>query len=280
MCGRYAASASPDDLVEEFEVDEERLHEITRSVLKSPQSPPAGTPDYNMAPTKQAPVVLTRAPREDREAPPQRQLRLLTWGLVPAWAKDPKVGLRMINARSETLLDKGAFAKAAVARRCLVPADGWYEWQVSPTALDAKGKPRKQPFFVHRADGDRLAFAGLYEFWRDRSLADDDPDAWLASFTIVTTAAEPGLDRIHDRQPVVLDRDRWADWLDPATTDPDEVRALLADAPTGRFEAWPVGRGVGSGRSNGPGLVEPVAESELEGVVDPETGEILGGESR
>ena len=148
---------------------------------------------YNVAPTDQVPVVLERAPREDREAPPVRQLRLLTWGLVPSWAKDPKVGSRMINARVESLLDKPGFKRAAAARRCLVPADGWYEWQTSPTAVDARGKPRKQPFFTHLADGDRLAFAGLYEFWRDRDRPDDDPQAWLTTFTIVTAAAEPGL---------------------------------------------------------------------------------------
>src|SRR5690606_36038573 len=229
MCGRYAATADPDELIEAFEVDVDATGETSRSVLVNPQDPPVGSPDYNMAPSKQAPVVLTRAPRDDdggsrNDGEPVRQLRLLTGGLVPSWAKDPKVGMRMVNARAESLLDKPAFAKAALARRCVVPADGWYEWQVSPVAKDAKGKPRKQPFFMHRADGDRIGFAGIYEFWRDRSAAQDDPAAWIVSFTIITTAAEEGLDRVHDRQPVVLERDAWQDWLDPATSDPDEVR--------------------------------------------------------
>jgi len=96
----------------------------------------------------------------------------------------------MINARAESVLDKSSFAPAAAARRCLVPAEGWYEWQVSPTALDAKGKPRRQPFFVHRSDTEPLAMAGLYEFWRDRSLAENDPHAWLTTYAIITTAAE------------------------------------------------------------------------------------------
>ena len=152
MCGRYASSSRPEDLVEEFEVDEDRTPEVARSILMAPQSPPAGQPDFNMAPTKQAPVVLTRAVRGDAEGAPVRQLRLLTWGLVPSWSRDVKVGLRMTNARAESLLDKSSFARAAVARRCLVPADGWYEWQVSPSDVDAKGKPRRQPFFVHRVD--------------------------------------------------------------------------------------------------------------------------------
>lgn len=195
---------------------------------------------------------------------------------MPSWSKDVKVGLRMINARAETLLEKNSFAPAARRRRCIVPADGWYEWQVSPTARDAKGKPRKQPFFIRREDGTHCAFAGVYEFWRDRSLADDDPDAWLATFSIVTTAAEPGLDRIHDRQPVVLDPERFADWLDPAEDDPDAVRSMLESPGHGRFEAWPVSPAVGSGRSNGPGLLEPLPEDELHGVVDPSTGEVIG----
>ncbi|WP_265445025.1 SOS response-associated peptidase [Flexivirga meconopsidis] len=275
MCGRYAASFAPDDLVDDFEIDVDRTDERTRSVLVNPQDPPAGTPDWNMAPTKQAPVVLTRTPRDQPDADPQRQLRLLTWGLVPSWAKDTKVGLRMINARAETLLDKGAYAKAALARRCLVPADGWYEWQASPTATDSKGKPRKQPFYIHRADDEPIAFAGVYEFWRDKSLADDDANAWLVSYAIVTTAAEPGLDRIHDRQPLVLDKDRWSHWLDPATTDPDAVRALLEPEPAGRFEAWPVGKAVGSGRNNGADLIAPAPADQLDGVVDPMTGEVL-----
>ena len=220
-------------------------------------------------------MVLTRRPRDRKDADPVRQLRLLTWGLVPSWAKDTKIGLKMINARAETLVDKGAYAKAAVSRRCLVPADGWYEWQASPTATDSKGKPRKQPFFVRRADGEKIAFAGVYEFWRDRSRDESDPAAWVVSYAIVTTAAEPGMDRIHERQPVVLDRDRWADWLDPDMQDPDEVRSLLESPGPGRFEAWPIGKAVGATRNNGPQLLEPAPRAELEGVVDPMTGEIL-----
>lgn len=276
MCGRYAASFSPDDIIDEFDVDEDRLADHARSVLVNPQSPPAGTPDWNMAPTKQAPAVLTRHARDEPGAPPRRQLRLLTWGLVPSWAKDTKVGLRMINARAETLLDKGAFAKAAVSRRCIVPADGWYEWQVSPVATDAKGKPRKQPFFIRRGDGALCGFAGVYEFWRDRSKQPDDPDAWLTSFAIVTTAAEPGLDRIHDRQPVVLEREQFAQWLDPEVDHPDEVRDLLRPPGEGRFEAWPVSSAVGAGRNNGEQLTLPIGLDQLDGVVDPSTGEVLG----
>jgi len=276
MCGRYASSARPEDLVEEYDVDEDRTGEPLRSILAAPQNPPAGEPDFNVAPTKAAPVVLTRAPRGDRDAEPTRQLRLLTWGLVPSWAQDIKVGLRMTNARAESLLGKSSFGRAAAVRRCLVPADGWYEWQVSPTAVDAKGKPRKQPFFIHRSDGAPLAMAGLYEFWRDKALPEDDPDAWLTTYCIITTAAEPGLDRIHDRQPLVLEREDWADWLDPRLSDPARVKAHLEFSAPGRFDAYPVSAAVGSSRNNGAPLLEPLAASDLVGVVDPTTGEIIG----
>ena len=287
MCGRYAATANPDDLIEEFEIDADRVGDPARSLLKSPQDPPPGTPDYNMAPTKQAPVVLSRAPKGDpsRLGPGgphtsghgERQLRLLTWGLVPSWAKETKVGLRMTNARAETVLEKSSFAKAAATRRCLVPAAGWYEWQLSPVARDSKGKPRKQPFYIHRGDDEPLAFAGLYEFWRDTAIADnDDPDAWLTTFTIITTAADPGMDRIHDRQPLVLEREDWTRWLDPGLTDLAEVGELLAFARPGRFAAHPISTAVNATRNNGPHLLDPLPESELVGVVDPETGEVLG----
>ena len=276
MCGRYASSSRPEDLVEEFEVDEDRTGEVARSILVTPQNPPAGQPDFNMAPTKQAPVVLTRAVRGDADAAPVRQLRLLTWGLVPSWSKEVKLGLRMTNARSESLLDTSSFARAAAARRCLVPADGWYEWQLSPTVVDGRGKPRKQPFFIHRSDGASLAMAGLYEFWRDTSRAEDDPDAWLTTYAIITTAAEPGLDRIHDRQPLVLERADWSDWLDPTQKDLSAVKAHLEFSRPGRFDAYPVGTAVNSTRNNGELLLLPLGRADLVGVVDPTTGEIIG----
>lgn len=272
MCGRYAASAHPDDLVEEFDVDEDR----TADGAAAPWAP-----KYNTAPTDQAPVVLSRRPRGEPDAAPVRQLRLLRWGLVPSWSTSATGGAKMINARSETLFDTAAYKRTALVRRCLVPAHGWYEWQASPTALDTKGNPRKQPFFVHRRDADEpgrhsLAFAGLYEFWKDRTVPEDDPGAWLVTYTILTTAAEPGLDRIHDRMPVVLDPDRWAAWLDPDLDDRAAVTALLESPGPGRFVAYPVSRLVGSVRNDGPQLLEPAPAQDLLGVVDPMTGEVVG----
>ena len=269
VCGRYAASRRPEDLVEEFEIEE--------TEGPGPGADPAGLEaDFNVAPTKQAPVVLERA-AGDVPASPVRRLRLLRWGLVPSWAKDASVGNRMINARAETLLDKPAYRRAALARRCLVPADGWYEWQLSPTEKDAKGKPRKQPFFVRpQAEGSPIAFAGLYELWRDKQLDDDDQGAWLASFVIVTTAAEPGLPAVHDRMPLVLPPDRWTAWLDPGERDADTVRALLAPSEPGRFVAVPVSTRVNAVGNNGPHLLDEVPREQLRGVLDPRTGELIG----
>lgn len=289
MCGRYASSRSREQLVVEFEVEEDH---------GDPEQPEPAR--YNVAPTATVPVVLERmavpqeavpqeaepkdatdalvsaALQEDEGERPVRQLRTLRWGLVPSWSKDASGGARMINARLETLTEKGAFKKAALARRCLVPADGWYEWQVSPTAKDAKGKPRKQPFFIRPADGGNLAFGGIYEFWRDSTADPEDPAAWLVTFAVITTSAEPGLDTVHDRMPLVLPPDRWSAWLDPTLKDPADVHDLAGDLPLGRFTALPVTTRVNSVRNDGPELLEPAPQDSLLGVVDPATGELLG----
>ncbi|MDO5628017.1 MAG: SOS response-associated peptidase [Mobilicoccus sp.] len=256
MCGRYAASAGNDDLIEEFDVAIDHTDEPVRSLLRSPQDPPPGAADHNIAPSKNVRVVLER-PDATAGGVPVRQLRLLTWGLVPSWAKDPSVGVRMTNARAETVLDKPAYRRAARARRALVPADGWYEWQAAAGGTSGRRAP-KQPFFIHRRDDTPLAFAGLYEFWKDPNAADDDPSRWLTTMTIVTTSADPDLAEIHDRQPLVLEPELWEAWLDPHLDDADEVAALLAFSHPGRFDAYPVGRAVGSSSANGPSLRDPL----------------------
>jgi len=273
MCGRYAAGRRPEDLIEQFELD----LGTGDGPDHGPGLDPAGTePDYNVAPTKTAPVVLC-VPGEPQAGQRQvRRLRLLTWGLVPWWAEDRGIGGRLINARAETVLDKPAFRSAVLTHRCLVPADGWYEWQVSPTATDARGRPRRQPFFIRPADGGSAAFAGVYDLWRDRTRHADDPQAWLASYAVVTTKAEPGLRAVHARMPLVLPRQRWDAWLDPDRRDPDSLRALLEPAQPGRFVAVPVSARVNAAANNGPELLEPVPEDQLLGVVDPATGALIG----
>ena len=200
MCGRYAASANPDDLVEEFEVDERPEQALE--------------PSWNVAPTQDVYAVLERAPRGEPDEPPRRRLQVVRWGLVPSWAKDPSIGNRMINARMETVAEKPAFRRAFAKRRALLPADGYFEWYG-----EVKGK--KQPFFIRPADGGVLAMAGLYELWRDPSVPEDaDIDPWLWTVTVLTTTATDDLGRIHDRMPLLVERERYAEWLDPARRRP------------------------------------------------------------
>jgi putative SOS response-associated peptidase YedK len=225
VCGRYAASADPDALVEEFEVD------IAPDV--------ALAPDYNMAPTKQAYIVLERGEHE-------RELAVGRWGLVPSWAKDPSIGSRMINARAETVAEKPSYRRPFAKRRCLVPADGFYEWYAPG------GKAPKQPFFIHPADGSRLAMAGLYEWW-------GEGESRMLTFTVITTSASDEVGRIHDRMPMTVQRQSWDSWLDPGLNDPVLVAGLLQPAQAVRLDAYPVSTAVNNVRNNGPSLVEPLA---------------------
>jgi putative SOS response-associated peptidase YedK len=243
MCGRYASSRKPEDLVEEFEVVDNRI-----------AAPLA--PDYNVAPTKEVYAVVERPPSAEKQAPPERQLRTLTWGFIPSWAKDPKIGSRMINARMETVAEKPAYRRAFAARRCLLPADGYFEWY--PTdELTKAGKPRKQPFFIRPKDHGTLAMAGLYEIWRDPERAEDDPDRFRWTCTVLTTEAEDALGHIHDRMPLMVEPERWHSWLDPGTAK-DSLLDLLVPAAPGSLEAYPVSTLVGNVRNNGPELLEPL----------------------
>jgi len=237
MCGRYAASRSPDDLVEEFELVE--LPE---------QAVPAS---YNVAPTDPVHAVVERAPRGEPDAAAVRQLRTVRWGLVPSWAKDASIGSRLINARVETVADKPAFRNAFAKRRALLPADGYFEWY-------GEERGKKQPFFIRPANGGVLAMAGLYEFWRDPAKAEDDPDAWLTTCTVITTSAPDDLGRIHDRTPMLVEKARYAEWLDPSVGDLDTLRSLLVPAAPGLLTAFPVSKEVGNVRNNGAHLIEPV----------------------
>jgi putative SOS response-associated peptidase YedK len=207
-------------------------------------------PSWNVAPTQDARVILERVPRGSESDQPQRMLRSARWGLIPSWAKDVKIGNRLINARSETVTEKPAFKAAAMRRRCLIPADGYYEWE--------KTEGHKMPYFLHRTD-ELLAFAGLYELWPDPQRDEDDPDRWTWSYTILTSPASDTLGHIHDRSPVVIPAGELRDrWLDPAINDGDQVRELLDAIPEPTLEPREVSSAVNSPRNNGPELVEAV----------------------
>lgn len=212
MCGRFSASYPPDLMAETY----------VAAVVDEP--PP---PKWNVAPTDPVSIVVQRE---------QREVRTVRWGLIPSWAKDRKIASRLINARAETIAEKPAFRAALARRRCLVPADGWYEWR------------QKQPFYITRRGGSPVAFAGLYEVWRD-----PDTEELVRTCTIVTTSACNDLKELHTRMPVVLGADAWDEWLDPAHED---VQGLLV--PCDGFDAYPVSPAVNNVRNDGPSLVEPL----------------------
>jgi len=238
VCGRYARSRPDSELVEVFGVREVVGEQLPAS--------------YNIAPTQDARVVLERAPREEPDAEASRQLKTLRWGLVPSWAKDAKIGNRMINARVETITEKPAFKRAAAKRRLLVPADGYYEWE-------KRSGTAKVPHFLHDANDDVLAFAGLYELWPDPAKAEDEPDRWLWTFTILTTQATDALGHIHDRTPVIVPSDMHGDWLDPHLTDLELVRQVLDAIPEPRLDTYEVSTAVNSPRNNSPELLTAVS---------------------
>jgi putative SOS response-associated peptidase YedK len=249
MCGRYATARKRQELLDEFQIH----LDATEDAIEA---------DYNVAPTKPVPAIIERRPPAEPETPgdaagePVRQLRTVRWGLVPSWAKDVSIGSRLINARVETVHEKPSFRKAFAQRRCLLPADGYFEWYTSPTT---GAKPSKQPFFIRPKDGKIMAMAGLYERWRS-------PDGeWVWSCTVITTEASDDLGRIHDRMPMIVPTERWGAWLDPALSRPDEVRGLLVPAMTGTMEAYPVSKAVNNVRNNGSHLLHPLPDGDISG---------------
>jgi putative SOS response-associated peptidase YedK len=200
-------------------------------------------PSWNVAPTDPVPSVLVRRER--------RLLGWLRWGLVPSWAKDARGAARSINARSESLASKPAFRSAFARRRCLLPADGFYEWQRLADGT-------RQPWLFRRADGAPLAMAGLWEVWRDPSVAEHEGEL-LRTCAVVTTGANTLMAPIHDRMPVLLEARDWAAWLDPATEDLEGLAALLVPADPRVLDCYPVTPRVNSVRENDAGLLEPAS---------------------
>jgi putative SOS response-associated peptidase YedK len=221
-------------------------------------------PDFNVAPTKDVYAVMDRVPSgAPKDTPAERRLTTVRWGLVPSWAKDVAIGNRMINARIETLAEKPAFKRALAKRRCLLPADGYYEWY--PTErLGKSGKPLKQPFFIRPKGGGVMAMAGLYEIWRNKEVPEDEPGAFVWSATVITTRAEDAVGHIHDRMPMLVEPDRYAAWLDATKDDPGDLAELLVPAAPGRLEAYPVSTDVNNVRNNGVALTEPLPLEDTE----------------
>ncbi len=243
MCGRFVSTSSVDDLVELF-----------GATVRSPAE--ALPPSWNTAPTDGVWAALQRVDRDSGEI--TRQLRAVRWGLVPSWAKDPGAGARMINARAETVHEKPAFRKAWTSRRCLIPADGYYEWRPVPAAPGRRAF--KQPYYLSPASGSPMTMAGLYEFWRDASAPEDDPTAWLTTATIITTDARDAAGLVHDRMPLTVDAADFDTWLDPEHTDTAELRRLLHPPAGGELAIRAVSTAVNSVRNDGAQLLEAVPD--------------------
>lgn len=233
MCGRYVSSSTPDAIAEYFGavVDTEPLN-----------------PSFNVAPTNDVYGIVGRPD----DAP---RLEAFHWGLVPVWAKDTKIASKMINARAETLAEKPSYKGLFAKHRCIVPMDGFYEWKATDGA-PVKGKVPKQPMFIHSADGNPLAVAGLWTAWRDKALGPDAP--WLHSLTVITTSANATMSPVHDRMPVLLSPDDWATWLDPDNRDVETLGHLLAPAPDDVLVMHPVSTEVNNVRNKGDHLADPI----------------------
>ena len=218
MCGRFVSARKRLELLEEFGIERDR-------VAGGPDPEP--DPDYNVAPTRRIYAVMERRPRdEEAEQPPARELRLVRWGLVPSWAKDASGAARMINARSESASTKPAFRDALKFRRCLIPADGFYEWMRTGKA--------KQPYCFEIGEGELFAFAGLWDRWKNPS------GVWVETCSILTTTPNAATAAVHDRMPVILDPDSYDLWLDPGMRDVAAVSELLKPCDARLMRCYPV----------------------------------------
>lgn len=241
MCGRYVAASQPDQVAAFFGAE-----------------PPSVSlePNYNVAPTNDVYAVVADVKAEPRpDGGVARQVQTFHWGLVPVWAKDVKIASKMINARSEGLLEpKSAFKSEYRKHRCIIPMDGFYEWKAGDgSLLTAKGKPAKQPYFIHRVDGEPLAVAGMWSAWRDKSAGPDAP--WLHTCTVITTAANATMEPIHNRMPVLLPASVWDQWLDPANDDVAALHELLVPAPDHLLTMHPVSTEVNRVVNKGAELI-------------------------
>ncbi|MBS1796143.1 MAG: SOS response-associated peptidase [Acidobacteria bacterium] len=224
MCGRFASRAKPEEVEREFKVGK--------------LNPKIFEPRYNIAPTQTIAAVI--------ESGGARIAGLLRWGLIPAWAKDDSMAARMINARAETLAEKPSFRSAFRARRCIVPASGFYEWA-------KKGAGAKQPFYFYLKDKDLFGFAGLWEEWLDKATGE-----LVETCTIITTEANAVLEPVHDRMPVILKPENYDEWLDEDEKDTKRLGKLLVPYPAAEMSSHPVSRAVNSPAHDSPDLIKAV----------------------
>jgi putative SOS response-associated peptidase YedK len=243
MCGRYVIAYDPETLVSGFSVT--RIQPFERR--------------FNVAPQSMVPVVY-----ETRTG--ERVCGSMRWGLVPHWAKDPSVGAKLANARLEGLAEKPSFRQALLKRRCLLPASGFYEWQV----IGADGKRSvKQPWFISpAADAPCFAMAGLFEAWRPPGSAPDAP--WLLTCCVITAPATGRMGQLHDRMPLMVPRAQWDAWLARDRREPETVEPLLDAVPEPALQAWPVDRAVGRASAEGPQLIEPLPDATPSATADEE----------
>ena len=220
MCGRYTLKTPLNVLTERFDIGE---------------APSSITPSYNIAPTQHVATVLSENGK--------RKLEMLRWGLIPSWADDPEIGNRMINARAETVAEKPSYRRAFKKSRCLILADGFYEWQKTDSG--------KQPFHIRMRDESPFAFAVLWESW--------DKGDGIRSCTIITTDANDLVGEVHNRMPVILHPEDYEMWLDPDFDEREPLTSLLKPFPAEAMEAYPVSRRVNKPSNNEPGILEPAA---------------------
>jgi len=237
VCGRFVSSSTPERIAEYFGAtfDGETLGE-----------------NFNVAPTADVYGVVMAPDGKPR-------LEVFHWGLIPVWAKERKLGQKMINARAETLTSKPAFKGVFKKHRLLIPMDGFYEWQAGAPGgpVTKAGKPAKQPMYIERLDGEPLAVAGLWSAWKDPAQEGSD---WLHSASVITTSANATMRPIHDRMPVILPRSAWAAWLDPANQDIESLADLLQPAPDDLLATRAVSTEVNNVRNNGAHLLDAPVE--------------------
>ena len=236
MCGRFVSSSSPERIAAYFGAD------VTVEPLGE---------NYNVAPTNDIYGVVA-------DADGHREVQAFMWGLLPVWAKERKLGQKMINARAETVAQKPAFKGVFKKHRCIIPMDGFYEWApgVDGGPVTKAGKLAKRPHFIRRVDGEPLAVAGLWSAWRDRDAGEGAP--WLHTATVITTNANSTVAALHNRMPVLLPKAMWEIWLDPTNQNIDMLAGLLVPAPDDLLTLREVSTEVNNVRNKGPNLIAPI----------------------